>query len=88
MQMYEKGNKAQAIDSFLNLVGGARCHNLVDKILPGAIYQAIVDADSLFKIDMPAMQLWKRYELITITINQFFQSMDWIVSLCSLRCMN
>jgi pimeloyl-ACP methyl ester carboxylesterase len=50
---------AQAINSFLNLVGGARCHNLVDKILPGAIYQAIVDADSLFKIDMPAMQLWK-----------------------------
>jgi hypothetical protein len=55
--MYEKGNKAQAIDSFLNLAGGARCHNLVDKILPGAIFQAIVDADSLFKIDMPAMQL-------------------------------
>lgn len=49
---------AQAIDS-LSLVEGARCHNLVDKILPGAIYQAIVDADSLFKIDMPAMQLWK-----------------------------
>jgi hypothetical protein len=50
---------AQAIDSFLSLVEGARCHNLIDKILPGAIYQTIVDADSLFKIDMPAMQLWK-----------------------------
>ena len=59
IQMYEKGYKAQAIDGFLNLVGGARCHNLVDKILPGAFEQAVVDADSLFKIDMPAMQLWK-----------------------------
>lgn len=59
IRMYKKGDKAQAINSFLNLVGSARCHNLVDKILSGAIYQAIVDADSLFKIDMPAMQLWK-----------------------------
>jgi pimeloyl-ACP methyl ester carboxylesterase len=69
--MYEKGDKAQAIDSFLNLVGGARCHNLVDKILPGAIYQAIVDADSLFKIDMPAMQLWKitQEEIRTLNYN-------------------
>jgi pimeloyl-ACP methyl ester carboxylesterase len=71
IQMYEKGDKAQAIDSFLNLVGGARCHNLVDKILPGAIYQAIVDADSLFKIDMPAMQLWKitQKEISTLNYN-------------------
>ena len=59
IQMYEKGDKVQAIDGFLNLVGGAKCHNLVDKILPDAFEQAIVDADSLFKIDMPAMQLWK-----------------------------
>ena len=59
IQMYEKGDKVQAIDGFLNLVGGARCHNLVDKILPGAFEQAVIDADSLFKIDMPAMQLWK-----------------------------
>ncbi|MGN6630680.1 MAG: hypothetical protein ACTHKP_00360 [Nitrososphaeraceae archaeon] len=51
IRMYEKGDKAQAIDSFLSLVGGARCHNLVDKILPGATYQAIADADRLFKID-------------------------------------
>jgi hypothetical protein len=66
-------------------------HNLVDKILPGAIYQAIADADSLFKIDMPAMHYGrlhkKRQELITIAIilNHFFQSMDWIVGPCSLR---
>lgn len=59
IQMYEKGNKAQAIDAFLNLVGGAQCRNLVDKILPSALEQAVVDADSLFKIDMPAMQSWK-----------------------------
>jgi hypothetical protein len=54
--MYEKGDKAQAIDGFLDLVGGTRCHNLFDKILPGAFEQAVVDADSLFKIDMPAMK--------------------------------
>jgi pimeloyl-ACP methyl ester carboxylesterase len=59
IQMYEKGDKAQAIDGFLDLVGGTRCHNLLDKILPGAFEQAVVDADSLFKIDMPAMKSWK-----------------------------
>ena len=70
VQMYEKGYKAQAIDGFLNLVGGARCHNLVDKILPGAFEQAVVDADSLFKIDMPAMKSWKiTQEEITTCIN-------------------
>lgn len=71
IQMYGKGDKAQAIDGFLNLVGGARCHNLVDKILPDAFEQAVVDADSLFKIDMPAMQLWKitQEEIRTLNYN-------------------
>ena len=55
----------------MNLVGGARCHNLVDKILPGAFEQAVVDADSLFKIDMHAMQLWKitQEEIRTLNYN-------------------
>lgn len=70
VQMYEKGDRTQAIDGFLNLVGGARCHNLLDKILPGAFEQAVADADSLFKIDMPAMQSWKiTQQEITTHIN-------------------
>ena len=70
IQMYEKGDKAQAIDGFLDLVGGTRCHNLLDKILSGAFEQAVVDADSLFKIDMPAMKSWKiTQEEITTCIN-------------------
>lgn len=47
----------KAIDGFLNLIEDAGCHNLVDKILPEAFEQAIIDADSLFKIDMPATQM-------------------------------
>ncbi len=58
IQMYEKGDKSGAIDAFLNLVGGVKnCRtSLIDKVLPEAFEQAVIDADSLFKINMPAMQ--------------------------------
>lgn len=67
IEKYEKGDKIGATDAFLQLVAGNgdvtnnnnQSRYLIDKVLPGAFEQAVEDIDSLFKIDMPAMQSWK-----------------------------
>ena len=58
IQTYEKGDKKGAIDQMLQIIGGTTYRSIIEKILPGSFDQAVIDADSLFKIDMPAMQSW------------------------------
>ena len=59
IQTYEKGDKEVAIDQMLQIVGGTAYRPTIEKILPGSFDQAVVDADGLFKIDMPAMRSWR-----------------------------
>jgi pimeloyl-ACP methyl ester carboxylesterase len=43
----------------LQIIGGKTYRSTIEKILPGSFDQAVIDANSLFKIDMPAMQSWR-----------------------------
>jgi pimeloyl-ACP methyl ester carboxylesterase len=56
VQAYDREDKTGSIDEMLQIIGEYR--NMTERVLPGSFDQAVVDADSLFKIDMPAMRSW------------------------------
>jgi pimeloyl-ACP methyl ester carboxylesterase len=58
-QMYEAGNKTGAIDGFLQAVVGSEYRSVLDRVLPGAFAQAVADADTFFRIELPALQQWR-----------------------------
>jgi pimeloyl-ACP methyl ester carboxylesterase len=58
VQMYEAGNKAAAVDTFMQAVCGRTYRAAVDGILPGAFEQAVADADTFFGVEMPALEEW------------------------------
>ncbi len=57
-QVYQQGNKAAAIESAVKFTAGADLVSKLDSILPGAMEQAVRDADTLFQVELPAMQSW------------------------------
>jgi 3-oxoadipate enol-lactonase len=57
-QMYEAGNKAGAVDGCLRGVFGPDYRDVLDRVLPGAFAQAVTDADTFFRFEMPALQQW------------------------------
>ena len=58
LQMYEVGNKTGAVDGFLQAVVGPEYRSVLDRVLPGAFAQAVADADTFFRIELPALQQW------------------------------
>jgi pimeloyl-ACP methyl ester carboxylesterase len=58
LQMYEAGNKTGAVDRFLQVVVGPEYRHVLDRVLPGAFAQAVADADTFFRIELPALEQW------------------------------
>jgi pimeloyl-ACP methyl ester carboxylesterase len=59
LQMYEAGNKTGAVDGFLQAVVGPEYRRVLDRVLPGSFAQAVADADTFFRIELPALQQWR-----------------------------
>ena len=57
-EKYEAGNKPGAVDGFLRAVVGPEYRNVLDRVVPGGFAQAVADADTFFRIELPALQLW------------------------------
>jgi len=57
-QRYAAGDKAGAVDAFLQAVCGAGYRAVLDRTVPGGFAQAASDADTFFRIEMPALQEW------------------------------
>lgn len=58
VQMYEAGNRSGAIDSFLQTVLGPDYRIVLDRALPGAFAQAVTDAETFFRFEIPALEQW------------------------------
>src|SRR2546428_8247156 len=58
LQMYEAGNKTGAVDHFLQAVVGPEYRHVLDRVLPGVFAQAVADADTFFRIELPALEQW------------------------------
>lgn len=56
--LYGAGDKAGAIDTWSRGAFGVQYRSVLDRVLPGAFDQAVADADALFQIEAPALQLW------------------------------
>ena len=58
VQMYEAGDKAAAVDAFLQAACGKTYRTAVERALPGAMEQAVVDADTFFGVELPSIGEW------------------------------
>jgi pimeloyl-ACP methyl ester carboxylesterase len=53
LEMYEGGNKSEAVDGFLQAVVGPEYRSVLDRMLPGAFAQAVADADTFCATSSP-----------------------------------
>lgn len=58
LQLYSVGDKAGAIDLFLQGLCGSGYREVLDRALPGAFNQHVADADTFFRVELPAMRQW------------------------------
>jgi pimeloyl-ACP methyl ester carboxylesterase len=58
VQLYRTGDKAGAIDTFLQGVCGPGYRAVLDQTLPGAFDQYVADAETFFDQELPALQQW------------------------------
>ena len=61
LEAYASGNHAGAMAIFMSVVSGLEWTSgsaLLDERVPGAVQQAIADADTFFGIELPAMTEW------------------------------
>ncbi len=58
MERYRDGNKAGAIDAFLQMTTGINYRAALDQKLPKAFTLAIADADSFLGQELPALREW------------------------------
>jgi len=60
-EAFASGDHETALAIFLSVVGGvdwATCRAVLDERLPGAVAQAIKDADTFFGVELPALTEW------------------------------
>lgn len=58
--LYESGDKAGAIEVFGREVGGDDYRAIFDRTLPPGYFERwVADADTIFELDMPALQPWE-----------------------------
>ena len=58
VQLYQAGDKAGAVDAFLRGTCGPDYRAVLDRALPHAFDQHVVDADTFFRQELPALQAW------------------------------
>jgi pimeloyl-ACP methyl ester carboxylesterase len=58
IQLYRAGDKAGAVDTFLQGTCGPGYRAVLDQALPGAFDQHVADADTFFGQELPALQQW------------------------------
>ena len=60
-EAYGNGDHEEAFASFMTVVSGVdwpTCRAVLDQRLPGAVAQAVKDADTFFGIELPALGAW------------------------------
>lgn len=58
VQRYRAGDVRAAVDTWLRGVCGADYADVLERALPGAVDQAVADADTFFGQELPALRQW------------------------------
>src|SRR5690606_38027183 len=69
-ERYAAGNNAGAIDSFMRIVAGPAYRPVLEQGLPGAFERAVIDADTFFDQELPAVRQWSFTQEDARRINQ------------------
>jgi pimeloyl-ACP methyl ester carboxylesterase len=56
--IYESGDKAAAVDEFMQAIGGSHYRAPLDVGVPGGYDQAVADADTFWRVELPILQEW------------------------------
>jgi pimeloyl-ACP methyl ester carboxylesterase len=59
MEQFRSGNRAAAVDGFMQMVSGPAYRAFFDRGLPGAFDQGVADANTFFGQELPAVQQWQ-----------------------------
>jgi len=58
LDLYRAGDTSTAIDTFLRGTCGPQYRDVLEKAIPGALDQALTDADTFFGHELPALRQW------------------------------
>lgn len=58
IDLYGRGEKAAAVEAFLQAVGGPNVKESAERVIPGSVAQAVRAADTFFQVELPAAQTW------------------------------
>jgi pimeloyl-ACP methyl ester carboxylesterase len=59
VEMYQRGEKAQAAETFIQAISRPNARQIIDGAIPGGAYDdALTMADMFFGIEMPSLQGW------------------------------
>lgn len=59
LELYRAGDKGTAVETFLRGTCGQHAQPILEKAIPGAVQQALADADTFFGHELPALRQWK-----------------------------
>ena len=59
ISIYQAGHREAAVDVFMRAVAGDGYREIVERMLPGAMRQAAMDADTFFGGELPAVRAWR-----------------------------
>lgn len=57
-EAYRAGDRARAGDRFMRGVSGPGYRAVLERVLPGAFEQAVIDADTFFGQELPSLRQW------------------------------
>lgn len=58
LELYRAGDKRTAVETFLRGTCGPQARAILERKIPGAIEQALADADTFFRYELPALRQW------------------------------
>jgi pimeloyl-ACP methyl ester carboxylesterase len=58
LELYRTGDRRMAVDTFLRATCGSNARSVLDETVPGAVQQALDDADTFFGQELPALRQW------------------------------
>jgi pimeloyl-ACP methyl ester carboxylesterase len=58
LELYRAGDTITAVDTFLRGTCGRHYRAILERALPGAVDQALADADTFFSYELPALRQW------------------------------
>jgi pimeloyl-ACP methyl ester carboxylesterase len=58
LELYRAGDTTTAVDTFLRGTCGPHYRAMLEKAIPGAVDQALADADTFFRHELPALRQW------------------------------